>query len=421
MLMRALCLLSVPGIVLSLACSDAKPGIRPGEGGAGGSAGGTTSAGGSTGGSTPGPVPDFSMAEVTPLARPDASENDDYFGCDVDLSGDSLIVGAYRHGLNDPGAAHVFVRQQEQWSLQATLSAQSGSDDDWFGWSVAISGDLAAVGARGHNVPEYAGLAYAFERGGQSWNTQSELTTSPPVSEALLGSAVAVSGSVILAGAPDFNSTRTGKVIVFEPTPWNVSAELTPEGTAQSFGAAVALDGDTALVGARGLGDPGAAFVFVRDGSTWTQQAELTPGDGAASKHFGHAVALSGDTAVVGTDAEEDLGTAYVFVREGTSWTQQAQLLADDGEPGDELGFAVAVSGNAVIVGAPGDDDAGIDAGAAYVFGREGTTWSQRTKLLRPGGATDERFGYAVAIDGKVAAVTAANGSDGSVTVFMAP
>ncbi len=178
------------------------------------------------------------------------------------------------------------------------------------------------------------------------------------------------------------------------------------------FGCAVSLSRDTALVGARLDNDTsGSAYVFIRSATGWTQQAKLFASDGASADQFGDPVSLSGDTALVGVHGDDDNGTAagsaYVFVRSGTSWTQQAKLQASDGAAGDLFGCAVAVSVDAALVGALGDDDNGSFSGSAYVFVRSGTSWMQRTKLLASDGAPDDEFGRVVSLSGDTALVGA--------------
>ena len=160
--------------------------------------------------------------------------------------------------------------------------------------------------------------------------------------------------------------------------PTTQQAKLTDSDSASfdQFGRSVAIDADTALVGApfeddEGV-DAGAAYVFTRSGSSWNQQAKLTAGDAAARDQFGESVAVDGDTALVGAPLEdgEDLnaGAAYVFIRSGSSWIQQAKLTDRDGFAGDLFGRSVAIDGDTALVGAPNDDDNGTNAGAAYVF-----------------------------------------------------
>ena len=138
--------------------------------------------------------------------------------------------------------------------------------------------------------------------------------------------------------------------------------------------------GDTAVVGAfldnSPLPDAGSAYIFVRTGGVWTQQAKLTASDAAAGDRFGTSVAVSGDTAVVGAyfddDAGSSSGSAYAFVRTGGVWMQQAKLTASDAAANDQFGYSVALSGDTAVVGAYQDDDAGSNSGSAYVFVRTG-------------------------------------------------
>jgi len=144
------------------------------------------------------------------------------------------------------------------------------------------------------------------------------------------------------------------------------------------FGFNVALSGDTAVIGAnkvdddiRGV-DVGAAYVFTRSGHSWHQQAKLTADDGAAKDGFGGKVALSGDTAVIGAifqdDKGDNSGSAYVFTRSGTTWSQQGKLTAADGAEGDVFGWSVALSDDTAVIAATRDDDKGDESGSAYVF-----------------------------------------------------
>jgi FG-GAP repeat/FIMAH domain len=192
------------------------------------------------------------------------------------------------------------------------------------------------------------------------------------------------------------------------------------------FGFSVSVDGDTVVVGARfdtvgGILGAGSAYVFVRSGTSWSQQAKLTAGDGAPHTAFGFSVSVDGDTTVVGAPSDDtaagiDAGSAYVFVRSGTSWSQQAKLTASDGAPHNAFGLSVSVDGDTTVVGAPwyaGDD---VKAGSAYVFVRSGTSWSQQAKLTASDGAESDRFGFAVSVDGNIIVVGAPQ--TGSVYVY---
>lgn len=202
------------------------------------------------------------------------------------------------------------------------------------------------------------------------------------------------------------------------------------DGAAQDlFGIAVAVDGDTAVVGAYGDDGPstdaGSAYVFVRSGSTWVQQQKLVASDAAANDHFGHSVAISGDTIVVGAESDDspnaDAGSAYVFTRTGSTWTQQQQLVASDQAPSDNFGVSVAIVGDTVIVGANLSNSPLSNTGAAYVFTRTGSAWAQQQKLTASDAAAEDRFGVSVAISGNTA-VVGADGDDrfaGAAYVFV--
>src|SRR3990172_6640980 len=155
----------------------------------------------------------------------------------------------------------------------------------------------------------------------------------------------------------------------------------------------------------------GALLFLLVPASAATQQAKLTASDGAAGDVFGERVSVDGDTALVGAmfddDSGTDSGSAYVFVRSGTTWSQQAKLTAGDGAAGDQFGFSVSVHGDTALVTARLDDDKGGDSGSAYVFVRSGTTWSQQAKLTAGDGAAGDWFGVNVSLDGDTALVGA--------------
>ncbi|MEO5914551.1 MAG: choice-of-anchor D domain-containing protein [Luteolibacter sp.] len=207
--------------------------------------------------------------------------------------------------------------------------------------------------------------------------------------------------------------------LTIDPLFVNVEKRLTDDPVAfDKLGFSVALSGDTALLGApedeTGAGlFAGSAYVFVRNGTTWLQQAKLTASNAAAFDNFGHAVAISGNTALVGayfrdTPAGANAGNAYVFVRNGTTWSQQAELKADDGAAGDVFGLSVALSDNTAVIGAPGADTvAGVRAGSAYVFSRTGNTWTQLPRLTATDGAAGDSFGLSVSVDLDTAVVGA--------------
>jgi len=372
----------------------------------------------------------------------------DYFGFSVAIDGDTAVVGTPYDdvGANpDQGSAYVFTRSGTTWSQQAQLNAADGATNDRFGYSVAIDGDTAVMGAPYDDVganPDQ-GSAYVFTRTGTTWSQQQKLTASDGVATDFFGCSVALSGETAVVGAryDDVGATvDQGSAYVFtrSGTTWSEQQRLTAADGAAADGAgcSVAISGDTAVVGAEGddvgvATDMGTAYVFVRSGTTWSEQQKLTAGDGAAGDTFGSRVAVSGDTAVVGAlfddvGANSNQGSACVFVRSGTTWSEQQKLTAADGEADDWFGNSVALSGDTAVVAAYSDDvGANADQGSAYVFDRSGTTWSQRQRLTAVDGTAGDTFGFSVALSGDTVAVGApyhdvgATADQGSTYVFI--
>ena len=378
------------------------------------------------------PTWSVSPVEVAKLFAADGGEGDQ-FGYSVALSGDTALVGVRfddddANGL-ESGSAYVFTRSGTTWRQQARLTAADGSDRDWFGVRVALSGDTAAVPADADDSDVNgvdSGSVYVFTRSGTTWTQQAKLTASDGAAVDLFGYSVALSGDTVLIGArfDDDAGVDSGSVYVFTRSgiTWTQQAKLTAaDGEAgDEFGYSVALSGDTAVITAnaddsdvKGV-DSGSAYVFTRSGSDWSQQAKLTAADGAAGDLFGVRVALSGDTALIGARLDDDdangvdSGSAYVFTRSGDSWSQQAKLTAADGGAGDWFGYTVAFADDTALIGAGNHDGAnGVDSGSAYVFTRSGTTWSQKTKLTAADGKAGDQFGGKVAISGDAAVVGA--------------
>ena len=197
------------------------------------------------------------------------------------------------------------------------------------------------------------------------------------------------------------------------------------------FGYSVSISGDYAIAGARGDDDlgnaSGSAYIYKRDGTAWSQQAKITASDGAAYDYFGDSVSISGDYAIVGAGCDDDngnsSGSAYICKRDGTAWSQQAKITASDGAAYDYFGDSVSISGDYAIVGAIGDDDRGDRSGSAYIFEYNGTAWNEEAKITASDGAMMDLFGYSVSISGDRAIVGSQQDDDsgsrsGSAYIF---
>ena len=335
------------------------------------------------------------------------------FGYWVDLEGDTLVVGA---PLSDStGTVYVFTRTGGVWSQQAALKASNARAGDWFGSSVAVSGDTVVVGARfedsgaqgidGNQADSSApdsGAAYVFTRTGGVWTQQAYVKASNTRAGHRFGFSVDLSGNTLIVGAPSEDSAATG------------------------------IDGDQADTSAP---DSGAAYVFTRTGGIWTQEAYVKPSNTGAGDGFGNGVAVAGDTFLVGAPFEAsaavgiggnqtdnsapDSGAAYVFSKTGGAWSQEAYLKPSNTGAGDFFAFHVAMTPQTLLIGAHqedsaaqaiggnGADNSAPDSGAVYVFTRQSGVWSQLAYVKASNAGANNWFGAALAVDGNTVAVGA--------------
>ena len=327
----------------------------------------------------------------------------DLFGYSVAVDGNTAVIGAH-HDDTRNGSAYVFTKVSGVWSQAAKLTASDGAADDEFGYSVAVDGDTIVVGAHQNDADTNdndEGAAYVFTKPALGWGDWSNLDTN-------------------------------GKA--------GLTTKLTAFGAAagDEFGISVAVDGDTILVGAyQNDSNKGAAYIFTRFRGVWgnapvsvnhrVETAKLVAADGAANDEFGISVALDGDTAVIGARQDDTRnGSAYVFTKVSGVWSQKAKLIASDGAADDEFGISVAVDGDTIVVGARQDDDNGNQSGAAYVFIRVSGVWSHNTKLTASDGAANDELGISVAVDGDTIMVGAHqndadtnNNDEGAAYVFI--
>jgi hypothetical protein len=298
---------------------------------------------------------------------------------------------------------------------QAKFTDPDGAASPGFGYTTAVDGRTLVVGHVTSTLGS-TGSAFVYARAGGIWTQRARLTSDTPSQTDSFGVSVAIDNETIVVGAKndDEGAPEAGAAYVFtrNGNTWTRQAKLIASDAVANarFGISVAIDGDTVVVGADTDSETftyaGAAYVFTRNGNTWTQQAKLVASDAATIDQFGGSVAIAADTVVVGATGDdlsptaENAGAAYVYKREGDTWVQQAKLVAADRAAFDYFGISVAIAHDTVVVGAILDDDAAADAGSASVFVRGGDTWTQRTKLVASDAAAGDRFGISVAIDG---------------------
>jgi hypothetical protein len=369
--------------------------------------------------------------ELAQYAYGKASNPDvaDLFGTGVALSGDTLAVGAHEEdsaargiggdqsddSAEGAGAVYVFRRIGTTWQQEAYIKPSNTDPGDFFGSSVALSGDTLAVGSleedsaatgvngdQNDNSAIAPGAVFVFQRTGTTWQQEAYLKASNTGDLDAFGKGLALSGDTLAVGAPGEDSAATGV-----------------NGNQNSNAAA----------------DSGAVYVFRRTGTSWAQEAYLKASNTNAQDDFGGSVALSGDTLAVGAIGEASAatgingdqtsnaagasGAAYVFRRTGTSWAQEAYVKASNTESSDFFGVSVAISGDTLAVGAEDEDafttgingnqasNAAANSGAVYVFRRTGTSWAQEAYVKASNTNSNDRFGVRVALAGDLLAVGA--------------
>ena len=373
----------------------------------------------------------------------------DAFGSAVALSGDgnTLVVGAHgeasiatdingdqtNNGAANAGAAYVFIRSGTTWTQQAYVKASNTEANDGFGTSVVLSGDgntlavgavneaSAAIGIGGNqadNAAANAGAVYVFTRGGTTWMQQVYVKASNTGTGDRFGTSVALSddGNTLAVGAIDEDSAATG------------------------------IGGNQADNTAA---NAGAVYVFTRRSTSWTQQAYVKASNTGTGDRFGSSVALSGDgstlaagarseaSAATGIDGDQadntaaGAGAVYVFTRSGTTWAQQAYVKASNTQAGDSFGLSAALSedSNTLLVGAPNEssaatgiggsqaDNAAANAGAGYVFTRNGARWTQRAYVKASNTGAGDSFGISVAVSSNGSTVAAGASGEASAAV----
>lgn len=385
--------------------------------------------------------PNEQSEEATILASD--INNYDSFSWSVDISGDYAISGAPNHDTNNnnnQGQAYIFHREGNTWVEQEKLFDPNGAANEDYGFSVGIDGDYAVVGAYEHSLAtggDVLGKVYIYFRNGVNWDLQAELTASDGATDDWFGYSVAISGAYVIVGAlyHDTNGNdNQGKAYIFHRTgtTWAEQAILVTEdgagetGHANSeFGNAVDIFGDYAVVGShRQLGavggQQGKFFVYHRNNTNWEQQAALTAGN--SSDFLGTSVGISNNFVIAGaprhdTDGKIDQGTAYIFGRTGSSWAATPQkLIAADGVVGDFFGVSVGMHNQRAIVGANHHATNGNpNRGKAYIFQPDNNgDWEEVSTLISSDGkgsgegdSRGDEFGYSVAISDTAAIVAA--------------
>jgi len=380
----------------------------------------------------------------TETAKLTASDGADYdcFGHSVSISGENIVIGTYLDDDNgeSSGSAYIFTKPATGWgnmTQTAKLIASDGAESDYFGNSVSISGDDVVVGAYNSD-----GSAYVFTKPAIGWTnmTQTAILTNNSAYNSFFGYSVSISGdNIIIGDGKPYSCYQTVPAYIYTKpaTGWvnmNQTAELDAsdilDWPCENYGATVCISGDNIGVGARGDNSngyySGAVYTFLKPGATWsnaTENQKITPSlfFNNIEERFGEAVSIDGDYAVVGAVGSQ---RAYVLYYTGTNWSQIAILTATDVDIDDNFGNSVSISGDNIIVGANNENSVGHNNGAAYVFSKPASGWtdmSETAKLMASDAAQLDYFGYSVGISGDDIVIGGRFNGGSRVYVFTKP
>jgi hypothetical protein len=343
----------------------------------------------------------------------------DLFGFELSADGERVAMSSFNNYL---GRVYIYRQLPTLWLLEAQLF-----EGYYFGMSLALEGNLLAVGTP--SLSDVCGQVFyghvsIFRRDGTIWGSDSAIEAPVPAPTENFGWSLSLSNGRLAVGAPRrdcYANAPVGAVYVYAWTggSWMMEAKLTPSdgAVAEVFGEYVALEGDLLAVGApradhSGLNDAGIVYIFRHDGTSWMEEETLMPKDPDENDNFGIDVGLTGVRVIAGAWGDDEggpqAGAAYIFRREETGWVQEAKLFAFEPALGDFFGAAPGIHGPFAVVGATRADILSeADTGAAFVFRRNGTTWTPYTRLTANNPSTDDYFGSEIRVSNQSVAVAA--------------
>ena len=338
------------------------------------------------------------------------------FGFSISHTSDWLIAGAKDDTtvFGRTGAAYLFKYEHNAWVEKQKLIPDIGAAGDLFGISVSIFGDYAVVGANGDDTQGInCGAAYIYKRHIDTWTLKKKLLPHAGSNFDEYGISVAIDKELIVVGAysDDNNGPYSGAAYIYSLLDdiWLEADKVFPEdGVANDkFGRSIATDGEKVIIGGvlnDDYGeDSGSAYIFSNIDGRWQQEVKLIPADGAANDRFGRSVGIDNEYAAVGSVMDDDngnsSGSVYIYHYEADGWQLQKKIVAKDGQAEDFFGYSLSLNNRYLVVGAHNDDDFGMNSGAAYLFARTGDDWGQINKFNADEAQEGDNFGESVFLD----------------------
>ena len=357
-------------------------------------------------------APDGTWSEVQQLLASDGQADATFGNAIVFNDTTAVIgaYGTPVNGNFSQGAAYVFTLAGGSWTQTQIITADDGQMFDNFGYSLGLNGTTLMIGADAAQIGDngFQGAVYVYDGSTGTWTNTQKLTASDGGIGDIFGYSIAFDGTNALIGAYANNGYQ-GAVYVYDGSTgtWTNTQKLTASdgGIGDIFGYSIAFDGTNTLIGAyANNGYQGAVYAYSQTGGVWSETQKLVADDGAPNTYFGYATALSGSTFLVGAwganpDDNDSQGAAYVFKQSNGTWTQTQELGASDGQPHDNFGHAVALQGTTALIGTPGWS-AATAQGAVYVFDGSSGQFVETQTLTASDGQPADQFGMPVTIDG---------------------
>ncbi len=369
--------------------------------------------------------------QLTELLESDSAPHDNY-GIVVALSTDTAVIGIPFDSSRtfNAGSAYVYKHHNGTWSLQQKLQASDSAPGDQYGWSIALQRDTLLIGSRFDDDRGFnSGSIYAYTRIDGLWIEQQKLSALDGAINDQFGFTMALDGDLAFIGAPldDDNGFESGSAYIYKRIAglWTADKKITAHDgeSGDQFGWSVALSAGNALIGARFDDDKafnsGSAYLYTRTSQTWHMKQKLTASDAAVNDQFGWTVALDDKTAVIGARFNDEMGinagSAYVYTLNDKVWRQQQKLTASDGESGNQYSWAIALDGDKLVIGAPFDNYDDALSGSCYVYYRSEKGWREQQKMTANIDVLAARYCISVALQGDTTLIGACQAQQRSV------
>jgi hypothetical protein len=349
------------------------------------------------------------------------------FGYSISLSNNRALIGDFGNFNveTESGSAYLFEFDGIRWTEVHKFKSSQKAFGEFYGYSVSIDGDRAAIGALKYddtvnNITD-VGAVFIYDYSEGNWIETQRLTPIDSHSNQYFGYSVSLNDSRLLVGSPeDFDNDIFGSAYLFDlaGSNWTQTQKINASDAINhdSFGKIVKLNNDRAVIGAHGTE---SVYIFNNDGSTWIESQKITAFDSTGNDVFGKSLDMFGDRIVVGAYKNNNKGSAYVYDYNGLNWTFNTKLESGDGVNDDNYGYAVALSGQSVLVGAPRDDDRGENSGSIYSYAYTGANWGNTQKYITQVSSYKDEFGSAIAVSNTRAIIGSPNDNEtGSAYIY---